>query len=135
MIKFNIYLKHGFIVPSSSQNQSSNEGISLPILDLSYPHNFMFPIPLYFSEDSYCKFPKWFAHLKATFMLETSNQETINLLNVQKQITNMRKDKRLLDCMKSRESRSSCLLMCLSLFIYFMLYLNIWIGLVRILNS
>jgi hypothetical protein len=98
------YLNHGFIVPYSSQNQSSNEGISLPILDLPYLHSFMVPIPLYFSEDSCCKFPKWFADLQATLMLETSNQETIGLLNIQKQITNMRKNRRLLDCMKSRES-------------------------------
>jgi hypothetical protein len=98
------YPNHGFIVPNSSQNQSSNEGISLPILDLPYLHSFMVPIPLYFSEDSCCKFPKWFADLQGTLMLEMSNQETIGLSNVQKQITNMRKNKKLLDCMKSRES-------------------------------
>jgi hypothetical protein len=69
---------------------------------------------LYFSKDSCYKFPKWFADLQATLMLETCNQETIGLLNVQKQITNMRKNKRLLDYMKSRKSWSSCLLMCLS---------------------
>jgi hypothetical protein len=110
----------------TSQNQSSNEGISLPILDLPYLHSFMVPIPLYFSEDSCHKFPKWFANLQETAMLETSNQETIGLYDVQKQITNMRKNKRLLDCMKSRESQSSCLLMCLSFSIYFILYLSIY---------
>jgi hypothetical protein len=57
------YLNHGFIVPNSSQNQSLNEGISLPILDLPYLHSFMVPVPLYFSEDSCCKFPKWLADL------------------------------------------------------------------------
>ncbi len=97
---------------------------------------FMVPIPLYFSEGSCCKFPKWFADLQATLMLETSNQEIIGLLNVQKQITNMRKNKRLLDCMKSRETWSSCLPTCLSFFyLLHILPLDIWIGLVGILNS
>jgi len=65
-------------------------------------------------------------------MLETYNQETIGLLNVQKQITNMRKNKRLLDYMKSRKSWSSYVP-----FFFYLLHtlpLDIWIGLVRILN-